>query len=147
MNCHVPALLWPNWRPSPRTSTASPGLYAAGEDCGGVHGANRLGGNGVANSTVFGGLAGEAMAEFISAGGPLRDADETAIDAGIARAERPFALKPGDLPGLRDRLRIAAVTRPFQGRSGSLGYMRTQAGLDADSLAHQSLLMIREGRS
>src|SRR3954466_14010848 len=32
-------------------------LFAAGEDTGGVHGANRLGGNGVANSTVFGGLA------------------------------------------------------------------------------------------
>ena len=32
-----------------------PRLYVAGEDAGGVHGANRLGGNGVANSTVFGG--------------------------------------------------------------------------------------------
>ena len=39
-----------------------PGLFAAGEDTGGVHGANRLGGNGVANSTVFGGIAGERMA-------------------------------------------------------------------------------------
>ena len=43
-------------------TTAMPRLYAAGEDTGGVHGANRLGGNGVANSTVFGGLAGDAMA-------------------------------------------------------------------------------------
>ena len=86
------------------TSTASLGLFAAGEDCGGVHGANRLGGNGVANSTVFGGIAGDAMATFIAAGAPLRDADEAVIDAGIARAERPFALKPGDLPELRDRL-------------------------------------------
>ena len=34
--------------------TPMPRLYAAGEDTGGVHGANRLGGNGVANSTVFG---------------------------------------------------------------------------------------------
>jgi aspartate oxidase len=38
-------------------STALNGLFAAGEDTGGVHGANRLGGNGVANSTVFGGIA------------------------------------------------------------------------------------------
>ncbi len=85
-------------------STASPGLFAAGEDCGGVHGANRLGGNGVANSTVFGGIAGDSMAAFIAAGAPLRDPDETVIDAGIARAERPFALKTGDLFDLRERL-------------------------------------------
>jgi succinate dehydrogenase / fumarate reductase flavoprotein subunit/fumarate reductase flavoprotein subunit len=37
--------------------TAIEGLFAAGEDTGGVHGANRLGGNGVAESTVFGGIA------------------------------------------------------------------------------------------
>src|SRR6267378_1192497 len=46
----------------PDCTTAMPRLFAAGEDTGGVHGANRLGGNGVANSTVFGGLAGAAMA-------------------------------------------------------------------------------------
>ena len=44
------------------TSTELPGLFVAGEDAGGAHGANRLGGNGVANSTVFGGIAGETMA-------------------------------------------------------------------------------------
>lgn len=86
------------------TSTASPGLFAAGEDCGGVHGANRLGGNGVANSTVFGGIAGEEMAAHIAKGAPLRDPDETIIEAGIARAERPFLQKSGDLLGLRDQL-------------------------------------------
>jgi fumarate reductase flavoprotein subunit len=41
------------------------GLFAAGEDAGGVHGANRLGGNGVAESTVFGGIAGDVMASFV----------------------------------------------------------------------------------
>src|SRR6185369_7902133 len=40
-------------------STALPGLFVAGEDSGGVHGANRLGGNGVANSTGFGAVAGD----------------------------------------------------------------------------------------
>lgn len=86
------------------TSTASPGLFAAGEDCGGVHGANRLGGNGVANSTVYGGIAGEEMAAFVRNGAPLRDPDETVIEAGIASAERPFLQRSGDLLGLRDRL-------------------------------------------
>jgi fumarate reductase flavoprotein subunit len=43
-------------------ATTLPGLFVAGEDAGGVHGANRLGGNGVANSTVFGGIAGDTLA-------------------------------------------------------------------------------------
>ncbi len=43
----------------PDTSTEWPGLFVAGEDASGMHGANRLGGNGVANSTVFGGIAGD----------------------------------------------------------------------------------------
>lgn len=40
------------------------GLFAAGEDSGGVHGGNRLGGNGVADSIVFGARAGDAMADY-----------------------------------------------------------------------------------
>jgi fumarate reductase flavoprotein subunit len=85
-------------------STALPGLFAAGEDCGGVHGANRLGGNGVANSTVYGGIAGETMAAYAAGEGAWRDPDETVLEAGIARAERPFGQTGGDLHGLRDRL-------------------------------------------
>jgi succinate dehydrogenase / fumarate reductase flavoprotein subunit/fumarate reductase flavoprotein subunit len=46
--------------------TSLDGLFAAGEDTGGVHGANRLGGNGVADSIVFGARAGDAMAEVVS---------------------------------------------------------------------------------
>ncbi len=42
-----------------------PGLFVAGEDAGGVHGANRLGGNGVADSTVFGARAGDKAAEYV----------------------------------------------------------------------------------
>ena len=75
-------------------STASPGLYAAGEDCGGVHGANRLGGNGVANSTVFGGIAGDSMAAHVAANGRWRDPDPRAIARGIERAEYPFRSRP-----------------------------------------------------
>lgn len=41
-----------------------PGLYAAGEVTGGIHGANRLGGNAVADFVVFGRIAGEEAAEF-----------------------------------------------------------------------------------
>jgi len=41
---------------------AIPGLFAAGEVTGGVHGANRLGGNAVADFTVFGRIAGQSAA-------------------------------------------------------------------------------------
>ena len=86
------------------TMTVSPGLYVAGEDAGGVHGANRLGGNGVANSTVYGGIAGDVMAAAVTAGAPLRDPDQDIIDAAIARAEYPFSQPAGDLLGLREQL-------------------------------------------
>ena len=41
-----------------------PGLFAAGEVTGGVHGANRLGGNAVADFTVFGRIAGQAASDY-----------------------------------------------------------------------------------
>ena len=85
-------------------STASPGLFAAGEDCGGAHGANRLGGNGVANSTVFGGIAGDSMAAFIAQDGVLRDPDQAVINQAIARCEKPFSIKSGNCHELREKL-------------------------------------------
>ena len=42
-----------------------PGLYAAGEITGGVHGGNRIGGNAVTDITVFGKIAGETAADFV----------------------------------------------------------------------------------
>ena len=64
-----------------------PRLFAAGEDTGGVHGANRLGGNGVANSTVFGGIAGDAMASFVGKHtGALPEPDKAVLAAALERA-------------------------------------------------------------
>lgn len=45
--------------------TSIPNLYAAGEAAGGVHGANRLGGNALAETQVFGMRAGEAAAKNV----------------------------------------------------------------------------------
>jgi len=42
-------------------------LFVAGEDAGGVHGGNRLGGNGICESSVYGRQAGKALARFIEA--------------------------------------------------------------------------------
>jgi fumarate reductase flavoprotein subunit len=85
-------------------STALPGLFAAGEDTGGVHGANRLGGNGVANSTVFGRIAGERMARWASATGAFHDPDEGAIAEAMKQARLPLNRPPGDLEPIRERL-------------------------------------------
>jgi fumarate reductase flavoprotein subunit len=85
-------------------TTGLQGLFVAGEDAGGVHGANRLGGNGVANSTVFGGVAGETMAAWAKQGGALREPDQAAIVAAVSRCEPKAAAKQGSLEPLRERL-------------------------------------------
>jgi fumarate reductase flavoprotein subunit len=113
------------------TRTSMPGLFAAGEDTGGVHGANRLGGNGVANSTVFGGIAGEAMAEFAGKEGALVPADDAAIEAAVADAVRPFSRKPGDLNSLRERL--------YRGMWDDVGIIRDAASLERGTKALDEL--------
>jgi succinate dehydrogenase flavoprotein subunit len=89
---------------APDCTTPLPRLYAAGEDTGGVHGANRLGGNGVANSTVFGGLAGDTMGARTGRAAALPEPDRAAIETTYERAFAPFARKPGNLPVLREKL-------------------------------------------
>jgi fumarate reductase flavoprotein subunit len=89
---------------APDCTTALPGLFVAGEDSGGVHGANRLGGNGVANSTVFGAVAGDAMAEWVK-GASYGEPDRAAIDAAIAFCEQPFKPRSSkDLEPVREKL-------------------------------------------
>jgi fumarate reductase flavoprotein subunit len=89
---------------APDTTTPLPALFAAGEDTGGVHGANRLGGNGVANSTVFGGIAGDTMADWVQREGAWRDPDEAAIAASVTRHDAPLQMSPGSLEGIRESL-------------------------------------------
>lgn len=48
----------------PQGATAAPGLFAAGEVAGGIHGANRMGGNALTDTQVFGKRAGEAAAAW-----------------------------------------------------------------------------------
>lgn len=88
----------------PDCSTALPGLFAAGEDTGGVHGANRLGGNGVANSTVFGGIAGDTMGDYVRKESRAADPDRDAIAASIAAHEQPFQNAGRGLEQVRESL-------------------------------------------
>ena len=83
----------------------APGLMAIGEcAAASVHGANRLGGNGVANSTVFGGIAGDTIGAWVNADGALHDPDKTAIEAAIDLCWTPLGQPRGDLEAVRDRL-------------------------------------------
>jgi fumarate reductase flavoprotein subunit len=104
------------------TSTALPGLFVAGEDASGMHGANRLGGNGVANSTVFGGIAGDTMPGWVRTNPGHRPPDETMIEAEMARALEPLMRKPADLNRLRERL--------LDTMWEDVGVIRDRAGLD-----------------
>jgi fumarate reductase flavoprotein subunit len=115
-------------------TTGLVGLFAAGEDTGGVHGANRLGGNGVANSTVFGGIAGDSMAAWVKAQGTWRAPDEDAIVRSVAWHEAPLGLgassatasagSGGGLGGL-ESIREAL----FECMWNDVGILRTGAGL------------------
>jgi succinate dehydrogenase / fumarate reductase flavoprotein subunit/fumarate reductase flavoprotein subunit len=81
--------------------TGLSGLLVAGEDAGGVHGANRLGGNGVAESCVFGARAGRTAAEECAERAPGAPDEHEAAKArdaalaplGRARGEDPFQIR------------------------------------------------------
>ncbi len=101
--------------------TSMPGLFAAGEDTGGVHGANRLGGNGVANSTVYGGIAGDAMAVWAEKEGQFELPDNALIQAQIDRHEAPLGRKHASTHALREAL--------YETMWQDVGILRTKEGL------------------
>ncbi len=78
-----------------------PGLFAIGEVAGGMHGANRLGGNSLSDLIVFGRRAGMGAADFAEgrAGSPSVDAAEVAsvIDDAFAPFGREDGLNPYDV--------------------------------------------------
>ena len=60
--------------------TGLKGLYAAGEVAGGIHGANRMGGNAYSECLVFGALAGRAAAEGIGSAGDVKNFESLCAD-------------------------------------------------------------------
>ena len=80
------------------------GLFAAGEDSSGVHGANRLGGNGVAESTVFGARVGDLAAKWTQAA-KHQDPPPVQIAEAQRAADQFFERKTEESPWLlRDAL-------------------------------------------
>jgi succinate dehydrogenase / fumarate reductase flavoprotein subunit len=72
-------------------ATSVPGLFAAGEVAGGMHGSNRLGGNSLSDLLVFGRRAGAGAASYLRhSHGPRPVVDEGQVSAAVAAAEAPL---------------------------------------------------------
>lgn len=100
------------------SETSLPGLLVAGEDAGGVHGANRLGGNGVAESTVFGARAGDRAALLARERGK-RSPDPEHVDACASSIYSPLRRDRGSRPfELIDSLKETMWTRCGLVRNG-----------------------------
>jgi succinate dehydrogenase / fumarate reductase, flavoprotein subunit len=81
--------------PDTAAAVGVPGLFAAGEVAGGMHGSNRLGGNSLSDLLVFGRRAGMGAAAYVknNSGSSVSD---SAIAAAAARIEAPFTKTGGE---------------------------------------------------
>jgi succinate dehydrogenase / fumarate reductase flavoprotein subunit/fumarate reductase flavoprotein subunit len=72
-------------------------LFVAGEDAGGVHGANRLGGNGICESIVYGRLAGKSIAKFFKSKSSrsIKESAPGMAQAIVDRLQTPFSRTQG----------------------------------------------------
>jgi succinate dehydrogenase / fumarate reductase flavoprotein subunit len=110
----------------PDTAAAArvPGLFAAGESAGGMHGSNRLGGNSLSDLLVFGRRAGLGAADYVGSLGRERpqvvDAD---VDAAAAAALAPFTSTGGENP-------YTLHTELQQTMNDLVGIIRTQAEIE-----------------
>jgi succinate dehydrogenase / fumarate reductase, flavoprotein subunit len=99
-----------------------PGLFAAGEVAGGMHGSNRLGGNSLSDLLVFGRRAGMGAAEYVKSNGD-NPVSQSTIDAASARIEAPFKRSGGENP--------YALHQELQEVTHNLvGIIRTKSELD-----------------
>ncbi len=83
--------------PDTAAAIGVPGLYAAGEVAGGMHGSNRLGGNSLSDLLVFGRRAGMGAAEYVKSSGANPVSDATIAKA-AERIEAPFKRSGGENP-------------------------------------------------
>jgi succinate dehydrogenase / fumarate reductase flavoprotein subunit len=81
--------------PDTAAAVGVPGLFAAGEVAGGMHGSNRLGGNSLSDLLVFGRRAGMGAAAYVKQNSTASVSDATVATA-AARIEAPFARSGGE---------------------------------------------------
>ena len=83
--------------PDTAAAIGVPGLFAAGEVAGGMHGSNRLGGNSLSDLLVFGRRAGIGAAEYVKSNGANHVSEESIAKA-QAKIEKPFTQQGGENP-------------------------------------------------
>jgi len=121
-----------------------PGLFAAGEVSGGMHGSNRLGGNSLSDLLVFGRRAGLGAAEYVTALGDKRPvAGDGAVDAARAEAMAPFERAVGENP-------YAVHAEVQQTMSNLVGIIRKEGEIKAalselDRLRERAAVVRAEG--
>jgi succinate dehydrogenase / fumarate reductase flavoprotein subunit len=85
--------------PDTEAAARVPGLFAAGEVAGGMHGSNRLGGNSLSDLLVFGRRAGDGAAEYVARlGGSYPPVRQDQIDSAATAALAPFNVEGGENP-------------------------------------------------
>ena len=124
-------------RVAPATAaTTVAGLYAAGESAGGLHGANRLGGNSLGDILVFGRRAGEAAAEFAQAGGAKRNVSESEIadeqravlaPLGNPDGENPYQLHAALQEAMQDDAGISRTGESLERSLTAIGELRERS--------------------
>src|SRR6266571_2195695 len=85
--------------PDTEAAARVPGLFAAGEVAGGMHGSNRLGGNSLSDLLVFGRRAGVGASEYVARlGGSYPPVRQDQIDSAATAALAPFNVEGGENP-------------------------------------------------
>ena len=122
-------------RPEDNRSTTVQGLYLAGENEAGVHGGNRLGGNALAETQVFGARAGRSAAAH-ARGASLPELDEEQVAGEETRLDAMF--RPGEWPqAIKHDLRELMWAK--------VGIVRNQEGLMQALEGLRSLVQRSEG--
>ena len=80
------------------TASSVPGLFAAGEVSGGMHGSNRLGGNSLSDLLVFGKRAGDGAADYLEGLAARPSVSSADLDAAMAEALAPLQRGEGENP-------------------------------------------------
>ncbi|MFM9609870.1 fumarate reductase/succinate dehydrogenase flavoprotein subunit [Streptomyces niveiscabiei] len=114
-----------------------PGLFAAGEVAGGMHGSNRLGGNSLSDLLVFGRRAGWHAANYVDDLETRPATEETAIDAAAAEALRPFSAEEGAAEAGPAEAGVAEAGAAETGSAGSLARAQGAAGAGGASAGSQ----------
>jgi succinate dehydrogenase / fumarate reductase flavoprotein subunit len=104
-------------------ATTKPGLFAAGEVAGGMHGANRLGGNSLSDLLVFGQRTGAAAAAAARQAGEIPHVSPFQIGAALADLQAPLDREEGE-----DPYRILADLQSTM--QNLVGIFRVEADLD-----------------